>query len=104
MWLSCVAEFQEAHRRWVDDSLSREGTARAARWSEAVAVGNLSFVEKLKSELGFKAVHREVLEGGGTYTLREHSEGYGSNFTGKKEALRSENTRSWNENSEFTPT
>jgi hypothetical protein len=26
-------------------------------WSEAIAVGNLSFVEKLKSELGFKAAH-----------------------------------------------
>jgi hypothetical protein len=24
-------------------------------WSEAIAVGNLSFVEKVKSELGFKA-------------------------------------------------
>jgi hypothetical protein len=31
--------------------------ARHARWSEAIAVGNLSFVEKQKSELGFKAAH-----------------------------------------------
>jgi putative transposase len=52
-----VAEFQQAHRRWVDDSLTRERVARDARWSEAIAVGNLSFVEKLKSELGFKAAH-----------------------------------------------
>jgi hypothetical protein len=32
--------------------------AREGRRSEAIAVGNLSFVEKLKSELGFKAAHR----------------------------------------------
>jgi hypothetical protein len=29
--------------------------AREVQWSEAVAVGNLNFVEKVKSELGFKA-------------------------------------------------
>jgi hypothetical protein len=37
--------------------------AREGRWSEAIAVGNLNFVEKVKSELGFKAACREVIEG-----------------------------------------
>jgi REP-associated tyrosine transposase len=78
--------------------------ARDPQWSEAIAVGNLSFVEKLKSELGFKAAHREVIEEGDTYALREQSEAYGSNFTGKNDALSSENTRFWNENSELTAT
>jgi hypothetical protein len=75
--------------------------ARDARWSEAIAVGNLSFVEKLKSELGFKAAHREVIESAGIYALREQSEAYGFNFTRKNDALSSENTRFWNEHSEF---
>ena len=48
--------------------------ARKGQWSEAIAVGNLNFVEKVKSELGFKAAHRKVIEGGGTYVLREQSE------------------------------
>ena len=99
-----VAEFQQAHRQWIDDSLKRDRKAREGRWSEAIAVGNLNFVEKVKSELGFKAAHREVIEGDGTYALREQSESYGSNFTGKNEALSSGNTRLWNENSEFTAT
>ena len=64
-----------AHRRWVDDSLARERLTREGRWSVAIAVGNLNFVDKVKSELGFKAAHREVIDGGGTYALREHSEG-----------------------------
>jgi hypothetical protein len=76
--------------------------AREDRWSEAIAVGNLNFVEKVKSEMGFKAAHREVFDGDGTYALREQSEAYGSNFTGKNEALRSENSRFWNENPEAT--
>jgi hypothetical protein len=28
--------------------------------SEAIAVGNLNFVEKMKSELGSKAAHRDL--------------------------------------------
>ena len=75
---------------------------REGRWSEAIAVGNLNFVEEAKSELGFKAAHREVIEGGGKYALWERREPYGSNFTGKNEVLSSENTRFWKENSEFT--
>ena len=50
----------------VDDSITRERMAREGQWSEAIAVGNLNFVEKVKSELGSKAAHREVIEGGGT--------------------------------------
>jgi len=106
--LSCgfseVAEFQQAHRWWVDDSLKHKRMARDARWSEAVAIGSLSFLEKVKSELGFKAAHREAIEGGGTYALREQSEAYGPNFSRKNEVLSSENTRFWNENSELTAT
>ena len=33
---------------------------RDAQWSEAVAVGSLAFVEKIKGELGGKALSREV--------------------------------------------
>jgi hypothetical protein len=69
---------------------------------EAIAVGNLNFVDKVKSELGFKAAHRKVIEAVGTYALREQCESYGSDFTGKNEVLSSENTRFWNENSKFT--
>ena len=77
---------------------------REGRWSEAIAVGSLSFVERVKHELGFKAAHREVIEAGGMYALREGSEAYGSNFGGKNEALRFENARFWNENPESTAT
>jgi hypothetical protein len=59
-------------------------------------------VEKVKSEFGFKATHREAIEGGGKCTLREPSEAYGCNFTGKNKVLSSENTKIWDDNSEFT--
>src|SRR6266496_2587244 len=43
-----VPEFQQAHRRRVDDSLTRQRMAREGRWSEAITVGKLNFVEKVK--------------------------------------------------------
>src|SRR3989337_661492 len=90
MWISKVAEFP---RRWIDDSLTRERMVREGRWSEAIAIGNLNFVVKVKSELGFKAARLEMIDEGGTYALREESEAYGSNLTDKNEALSSKNTR-----------
>ena len=90
-----ITDFQKAHREWVNEALSREGMVREANWSEAIAVGSLSFVNQLKGELGFKAAHREVTELGASYALR----GRGSlwpNFGGESEALSAENTRLWN--------
>jgi hypothetical protein len=49
---------------------------KKGRWSEAIAVGSLAFVERVKNDLGIKAMHREVLETDGTYALHESSEAY----------------------------
>ena len=70
----------------------RRELARAPHWSEAIAVGRSTFVEKVKNELGAKAMHREVVQADGTYALREPAEAYARNFTRENEALSSENT------------
>jgi hypothetical protein len=48
-----------------------------------VAVGSLAFVEKIKSELGIKALHRELGQVDGTYALRESGEAYRDKLTAK---------------------
>ena len=78
--------------------------SKGGRWSEAIAVASLAFVERVKSELGIKAVHREGTEVTGTYTLRKQSEAYGANLGGESEALRPENTIFRDENAEITET
>jgi len=79
--------FQGAHRQWVEQTLGNSCSPRDDRWSEAIAVGSLPFVETVKNDLGVKAMHREVLETDGTYALRESSEAYRRNLTGENEAL-----------------
>jgi hypothetical protein len=48
-----IAEFQQAHHHWVADSLTDERMAREVQWSEAVAVGNLNFVQTGASRTDF---------------------------------------------------
>ena len=100
VWLWGVADFQQARQQWVSGALSRKIGGRNERWSAAIAVGEFTFVHKVKSELGFKAMHRRVLEDTGTYTLREESEPYSASFTAESEALRPENTLLWDENAD----
>ncbi len=56
-------------------------------------MGSLAFVEKVKEELGVKAMHRTATGVDGTFTLRESCEAYASVFAGKNEMLRLDNSR-----------
>jgi len=60
----------------------------------------LAFVEKVKRDLGVKAVHRSATEVDGTFTLRQQDEAYTSGFAGKNETLRLDNSRFYGEKAE----
>ena len=89
--------FQIAHRQWIEQTLENGCAPRDDRWSEAIAVGSLAFVERVKNDLGIKADRRDVIESDGSYVLREPAEAYVLKFAGGNEALRSQNTFFWNE-------
>jgi hypothetical protein len=89
-----LRDFQRAHRQWVEQTLESGRTVRDDRWSEAIAVGSLVFVESVKSELGRRAMDRGVEQKEGAYALRERNEAYSGNFSGESESLRLE-TRSF---------
>jgi len=95
-------DFQQAHRGWVEEALVGGPMMQDDRWSEAIAVGSFSFVEKVKSELGVKATHREVVQRDETYTLREPDDTYGAETIGESDTLRTQNTILWDANAEAT--
>jgi putative transposase len=99
-----VADFQLAHRQWIEESLPHEKAVRDERWSRAIAVGSLAFVDNVRSDLGIKAMHREVAQRDGTYILREQSEAYGEDFASESDSLTLNNTISWEENIETVET
>jgi hypothetical protein len=90
------AEFRQVWRQWVDQALQGALAMRDARWTEALAVGSHAFAEKIKGELGPKALHRQLEQVDETYALRESDEAYGSHFAIENEALRLKNALPWN--------
>ena len=67
-------------------------------------LGSSAFVERVKSELGIKALHRELEQIYGTYALRESVGAYRGQFDSQNEALRPENTLSWERITEVAAT
>jgi len=88
-------ELKRYHKRWVDDSLENGENIGDDKWTKSIAVGNKSFVEKVKSLMGVLAIGRKGIEGGESYQLREPAIAYGAHLGGKKSDMASENTYFW---------
>jgi len=50
------AQLRSLHKKWIDQAVSGGSSSRQSKWSQAVSVGNESFVEQMKRELGFSAI------------------------------------------------
>jgi putative transposase len=92
-----VAEFQKAHREWVDDALRAGIGGRDGRWSEALAVGSQAYLDKIKAALGERAFHRQIAGADGIHTLREPAVSYTLRFEGKNRSPRANNTHFWSD-------
>ena len=47
-------DFQSAHKRWIEASLQVDELERKSHWTESIAVGSKSFIEKIKRALDSK--------------------------------------------------
>ena len=88
-------EVKMYHKRWVDDYLENGKNTREDKWTMSIAVGNRSFVERVKSLMGALAIGRKSTEAGDSYQLREPAVPYIAYFGGKKGDIGSENTWLW---------
>ena len=63
-----VEEFRKQFEAWLQERIAKDQMKREAKWTESIAVGSQSFVEKFgvgnQQEV-------EVVEEGGTWVLRE---------------------------------
>ena len=93
--LNSAAELKEMHGNWVEDSLRVDKQLRESKWSQSVAVGSKAFVEKIKNELGMRAVHRKTNKVDESFELREKQVPYSANFSPKNVQLSKENSYFW---------
>ena len=63
--------FRRGGRPTLCRRLENDLSIRDDRWSESIALGNLAFIDEVRSGLGFKAAHRDILNFVGSYALRE---------------------------------
>ncbi|AGF79257.1 transposase [Desulfocapsa sulfexigens DSM 10523] len=93
--LNSVVELKEMHANWVEDTLKADKQLRESKWTQSVAVGSQTFVEKIKNELGMRAIHRGIHKVDESFELRETQIPCSANFSTKNEQLSTENSFLW---------
>ena len=85
------ADLKAAHFKWVESKLQADSNEVESKWTQSIAVGRKTFIEKIKEALGFRARGRKIRSADDTFELREGLEPYGA-------AVRSDygNTFAWN--------
>jgi hypothetical protein len=91
---------RSSHKGWVEEYLGDGQKGRKEEWTDSVAVGSRSFVEKVKELLGFRAKGRNLIEGAEGYQVREGAGPYKALFGAEKDDIGPENTYFWNANPE----
>ena len=85
----------KVHKALGPGLLESAGPIRDRQWTRGVAVGEKQFVEKIKTELGSKALGRRIHEASEGYELRERTIPYITDFDSKKVNMALENTYNW---------
>ena len=78
MGFTALQDFQLAHKSWVEAFLQEDELKRESHWTESIAAGSKSFVEKIKARLGFKAKGRSITGNDGQYQIREDVPHFGN--------------------------
>jgi hypothetical protein len=63
--------YQYLHRNWIEDELQLEPSRTGAHWAQSIAVGSKSFIEQFCKALGVKGKHRDFIEDGGSYCIKD---------------------------------
>jgi len=73
-----VEQLRETYRNWIDAAIMKGNTTRQPQWTESIAVGNKVYVEKVKDQMGYKAIGRKIIENRDSFVLREPQVSYQS--------------------------
>jgi hypothetical protein len=75
-----------------DSAIQTDNGDKKNKWTQSIAVGSKTFIEKMKESLGFRAKARKIICADDTFELREVIAPYG-----KANNLDSVNTFLWNQ-------
>ena len=64
-------ELKAAQIKWVESSVKADKRDKENKWTQSIAVGSKTFIEKIKAELGFRARGRKIIGVDDRFELRE---------------------------------
>jgi putative transposase len=70
-------DLKDAHCKWVNSAMQAENRSKESKWTQSIAVGSKTFIEKMKEDLGFRAKGRKINYADDTFELREVLTPYG---------------------------
>ena len=85
-------DLKDAHYKWVESAIQTANFNKENMWTQSIAVGSKTFIEKIKGTLGYKAKGRKIIYADDTFELREVITPFGNT-----DNLDSENTYLWNQ-------
>ena len=85
-------DLKDAHSRWVDSEMHNDSRNKENKWTQSIAVGSKTFIEKMKKALGYRAKGRKIISADDTFELREAVAPFGN-----ADNLDSGNTYLWNQ-------
>ena len=85
-------DLKDAHCKWVNSAMQTENRGKENKWTQSIAVGSKTFIEKMKGALGFRARGRKIICADDTFELREVLTPYG-----KANSQESGNTFLWDQ-------
>ena len=95
MNISEIDRFCETYRNWVDAAIMRGDINRQPQWTEGIAVGDKVYVEKVKDQMGYKAIGRKVVEDRDSFVLKETQQSYQSISNKAKGVKQADNAIHW---------
>jgi putative transposase len=84
-------DLKDAHSRWVDSEIQTDNRDKENKWTQSLAVGSKTFIEKMKKAFGYRAAGRKIISADDTFELRKAITPFGN-----ADNLDSGNTFLWN--------
>ena len=60
-------DLKDAHSRWVDSEMPTDNRDKENKWTQSIAVGSKTFIEKMKKTLGYRATGRKIISADDTF-------------------------------------
>ena len=64
-------DLKNTHSRWVDSEIQNDSRNKENKWTQSIAVGSKTFIEKMKKALGYRTKGRKIISADDTFELRE---------------------------------